>query len=593
MFLTGATGQISGAGRYWRGLLVLLVWLCPMLVMAQSVSLDINGIDGDLARNVERHVDQLGLTDRESVRLQRGQIQRSVRKALEALGYYDSEIQLDISPPDRRRVELTLDIHVTEPVRWVDTRVALRGAGADDPLFDRIVQKHGPKKGDVLNHQVYENLKKELRRQALSHGYFDATWSRHKLLIDRTKRTAQMDLELTTGERFRFGEVSFSESALNDKALRRLIPFEEGDYYTEAKVTEFNRNLLDTGYFHTVGLSPLPDRASAERKAVVPVEVELEDNEFNRVSVGAGYGTDTGPRVRLSWLMPLLNQYGHSLQFATSVSEPRQEFTSEYKIPDGKPGTDFWLVQAGYLEETFEDNSYRQITSGVSRQQQVWGDWTRTLFTKLKREQGHIDGEIKADVPDDAFFITPGVSFSRLVLDNDVRPKRGYRLNVDMEFSDPSLGSDTEYMRLVGLVKWLVPMSDRQQLLLRLQLGEIWSNDFSQVPVSARFFAGGDQSIRGYEYNSLGPRNSDGALVGGSRLVVSSVEYLYRFKPNWKAALFVDHGGAMDDTTELTDSGAGFGVRWLSPLGTIGFDLAKPLSTDERWRIHITMGPVL
>lgn len=594
MLLSGTAGQITGARLGRHRWLILLLWLCPVLAMAQSVSLTIEGINGDLARNVERHVTQLDLTDRESVRRQRALVLRSARRALEALGYYDSVIQLDLSPPERKRVELKLTIQRGEPVRWRNTTVKFIGPGSEDPLLTDVVRQHAPQKNKVLNHEQYENLKKELRTRALSYGYFDASLSRHKLLIDRTERAADLDLEFVTGERYRFGEVHFTESALSDKSLQRLIPFRQGDYYDEAKVTEFNRNLLDSGYFRSVGLFPRHERAEDASDAVVPIDVELDDNAFNRVSVGLGYGTDTGPRVRLSWLMPRLNRRGHSLQFATSVSEPRQEFTSEYKIPDGKPGTDFWLLQAGYLEETFEDNQYRQVSAGISRQQQVWGDWIRTLSVKLKREVGQIEGsEVSASVPDDAFYITPGIGISRVVQDHQVRPRKGYRLSLDMEFSDPSLGSDTEYVRIMGLAKWLLPFSERQQLLLRLQVGALWSQDFERVPVSARFFAGGDQSIRGYDYNSLGPRDADDALIGGSRLLVSSVEYLYQFRPNWKAALFVDHGGAMDETTESTDTGAGFGVRWMSPLGMISLDLANAVSADERWSVHVTMGAAL
>lgn len=562
--------------------------------MADGVGLEINGVEGELARNVERHVEQLGLSDRESARRQRALVLRHARKALEALGYYDAQIDFTLSPPEQDSAEITLDITLGDPVLWQDTRVTFSGPGMDDPLFSRIVHTHGPRVGEVLNHQQYETLKKELRTQALAHGYFDVHLRRQKLLIDRSNRAARIDLELATGERYRFGKVSFTPTDLNDAALQRLVPFREGDFYEESRVTEFNRNLLDTGYFRTVGLFPRQVRASNAHDAVVPIDVELEDNAFNRVSVGLGFGTDTGPRVRMNWLMPMLNQYGHSLQFATSLSEPRREFTSEYKIPDGKPGTDFWSLQAGYLEEVFEDNRYRQISSGISRQEQVWGGWNRTYFTKFKREQGYIEGnEVQTSLPSDAFFITPGVSFSRLKIEGGMRPVRGHKLNLDLEFSDPAIGSDTEYVRLTGLAKWLTPLSERQQVLLRMQLGMLWSQEFNQVPVSARFFAGGDQSIRGFEYNSLGPRNANNGLIGGSRLAVVSGEYLLQFMPNWKAAVFVDHGGAMDDTNAPTDTGAGTGVRWLSPLGVISFDVAKSLTTEDTFRIHVTMGTVL
>jgi len=223
--LTGATGRITGAGRYWRGWLVLLGWLCPVLAcVAQSVSLDINGVDGELSRNVERHVDQLGLTDRETVRRQRALILRSARRALEALGHYDSDIELNLSPPEQKRAELTLDIRVGEPVRWQDTRVTFSGPGMEDPLFQTVVQKYGPKVGDVLNHQHYETLKRELRVQALGSGYFDVVMQRQKLLIDRARRTAQIDLELATGPRYRFGTITFTPTRLNERALQRLIP---------------------------------------------------------------------------------------------------------------------------------------------------------------------------------------------------------------------------------------------------------------------------------------------------------------------------------------------------------------------------------
>lgn len=586
--------QTAAGSRWhlWRGLCLLLL-LAASAVQAAEVEFNITGVGRDLERNVERHLEQLGLASRQEAQQQRSLVLRSARKALQALGYYDADIRFSLSPPERSDIEITLDITPGEPVRWQDTRVTFTGPGMDDPLFQQVVQQQGPRAGDILNHQVYEDLKRELRQQALSHGYFDVAFRRQKLLIDRAERTAVIDLELATGQRFRFGPVAFSDSRLSDRALQRLIPFAPGEFYDESLMTRFNRNLLDTGYFRSVALVPTYPRGASADTAVVRLEVDLDDNEYNRVSVGAGYGTDTGPRVRLNWLLPMVNRHGHSLQFATSVSEPRREFTTEYKIPDGKPGTDFWSLQGGYLEEIFEDNQYRQNTAGLSRQELVQWDWTRTWFTRFKREQGSIEGVPDESRPSDAFFITPGISFSRLVTDGGIRPTSGHKLVVDLEFSDPAMGSDTEYVRLTGLAKWLLPMTERQQLLLRLQLGMIWSQDFNQVPVSTRFFAGGDQSIRGYGYNTLGPRDDSDALVGGSRLMVSSAEYLYRFLPNWQAALFVDHGGAMDETTESTDTGAGIGLRWLSPLGVIGFDLANAVSDDNSYRVHITMGAVL
>ncbi len=230
MGLRNAAAQRSGAGRHWRGWLVVALWLCPALAAwADSVALDINGVSRALERNVERHVEQLGLTDREDARRNRGRVLHHARKALEALGYYDAQISFTLSPPEDSSVEITLDIVPGEPVLWQDTRVAFSGPGAEDPLFAHIVQAFGPKVGEVLNHQQYETLKKELRSQALANGYFDVQVRRQKLLIDRVERAARIDFELFTGERYRFGKVSFTPTTLNQKNLQRLIPFKEGD----------------------------------------------------------------------------------------------------------------------------------------------------------------------------------------------------------------------------------------------------------------------------------------------------------------------------------------------------------------------------
>ena len=577
------------------------IWLLVLLSLgslrawaADTVGVTIDGVDRALADNVEAHIRQLAIPDLAQARRQKALILRSARKGMEALGYYDAHFDLSVPAPGDGG-EIHLQIRPGQPVRWQKSKVAISGPGAQDPVFTKLLARYEPHAGDVLNQGVYEQLKKQLHIAALSNGYFDASFVRHRLLLDRERHLADLDLAFDTGVRYRFGDVTFTTpTRLRSKVLERLIPFQPGDYYQESLLTQFNRNLLDTGYFQSVSLHPTHIKPDGANSARVPVTVALTENKDNRVSVGLGYGTDTGPRLRLTWLKPLINSHGHSLELDSSVSDIRKEASADYKIPGKTPGTDFWLLQAGYLEEQFEDSRYRQITYGISHQEQVWGDWTRTYFTKIKQEYGSIStGTVQTDRPSDAFYLTPGISFSQTKTVGGIRPVRGHKLEVDLEFSDPTIGSDTQYVRLSGLAKYLVPLSERQQLLMRLQLGMLWSHDFSQVPVSARFYAGGDQSIRGYDYNTLAPRDADGALVGGSRLAVGSVEYLYRFLQNWQAAVFVDHGGALNNDNKPVDTGAGVGIRWLSPVGVISVDVAKAVTGNGHYRFHVTMGTVL
>lgn len=568
--------------------------LKPELLNTDPLQIKVEGVETAVARNVRRHIERLGIRSGTEARRQLALIRRSARVGLEALGYYEAEIDVSVDGDDDSGT-VRVQVRPGEPVRWRNTAVQLSGAGAADPLILDVLARYSPKADTPLQHDQYEILKKQLRLTAMNNGYFDADFRRQRLLVDRAGRAADVDLQFDTGERYRFGAVSFGKSRLKDKKLQRFVPFRPGDPYEEAKMTQLNRNLLDSGYFQSVSLNPQRGSAQAGGEAVVPVQVDLQDNQHNRVSVGLGYGTDTGPRIKLGWLKPLLNTRGHSLQLASSLSEPKRETTAQYKIPDGKPGLDFWLLQAGYLEEKFEDNEYSLLSYGVSRQQQVWGNWQRTLFTNVKHENGFVDGEFVEQRPSDAFYLAPGISFSHVTADGGLHPERGHKFSVDLEFSDPAIGSDTEYVRLQGLAKFLFPLSERQQLLLRSQAGMIWSGDFTQVPVSVRYYAGGDQSIRGYDYNSLSPIDANDALVGGSRLLLGSAEYLYRVLPEWQAALFVDHGGALDESNQPIYTGIGTGVRWLSPVGNLSLDVAQAQNgeTEGKFRVHFTMGTVL
>src|SRR5690606_9543527 len=116
-------------------------------------------------------------------------------------------------------------------------------------------------------------------------------------------------------------------------------------------------------------------------------------------------------------------------------------------------------------------------------------------------------------------------------------------------------------------------------------------DEFSELPASLRFFAGGDQSVRGYRYNSLGPTDASGEVIGGRKLLVGSLEYEHRIRGGWSAAVFYDAGNALEDYGDSLARGAGFGVRWLSPIGQVRIDLASALSEDGNpWRLHLNIG---
>jgi translocation and assembly module TamA len=149
-------------------------------------------------------------------------------------------------------------------------------------------------------------------------------------------------------------------------------------------------------------------------------------------------------------------------------------------------------------------------------------------------------------------------------------------------------------MQLVVAGKWIWPLPRSSRLLVSASAGRLWYDVFEDLPPSVRFFAGGDNSVRGYRYQTLGPINELGEVIGGSRLLTGSVEIEKQLKPAWSVALFADTGNAFASSTPDLHSSIGIGARWQSPLGPVRFDIAEPLDgIDRNTQIHITLGPDL
>ena len=130
-------------------------------------------------------------------------------------------------------------------------------------------------------------------------------------------------------------------------------------------------------------------------------------------------------------------------------------------------------------------------------------------------------------------------------------------------------------------------------MLVRGQVGLTAEREFAELPASVRFFAGGDNSVRGYDFEALGPADAVGNVIGGSSLATGSFEFEQPLHGRWSLAFFVDSGNAFEGSRIDAQTGAGIGGRWQSPLGPIRIDLAKALDGEREWRVHVSLGPDL
>jgi translocation and assembly module TamA len=188
--------------------------------------------------------------------------------------------------------------------------------------------------------------------------------------------------------------------------------------------------------------------------------------------------------------------------------------------------------------------------------------------------------------------LVPGITFARLPPDflgvNAV--PRGFR--TELLASTETLASDTNFARLTVADERLYPLDDRWGIYLRGQVGASVVGDFQELPADYRFFAGGDQSVRGYGYEELSPVDAQGNKVGGRHLITATVELQRNLPNNLVAAVFVDGGNAINDFNDPLEYSAGIGLRYRLPFLSIGLDVAQSISEPGRSpRLHLNFTP--
>lgn len=521
-------------------------------------------------------------------------VRRDVERAAQAIGFYRLQQQITVTAADDSAGSdcWTLTINVTPgaPVVIRDINVELTNE-QHRALFDEVLSESPVRRGDQLNHSHYERLKSQLSGHAIDNGFFSARFLRSELAVDVDENRADIRLEFEPGERYRFGRIRISPlEELSTRFVSRYLTFEEGaDYSTEALV-ELRENLNDSQYFNQVAVTPQLSQAVDDE---IPVNIELSMRARRSYSAGAGVSTDIGPRIRLSYEDRYINRRGHRLNADLGISTQQQEPSVSYVIPLRDPVNDSLRISGGFqrLEtDSYITNTYR---AGVTYRSVVWDNWVQNIFVNYQTERAELTGVADEEqVETQTNSTITGINWARTRADDPIYPSRGWRLFGQLSGSEENLFSDITFAQVYGSAK-LIHSIGPGRFLLRAEAATTIADEVLELPLSVRFFTGGDQSVRGYQYGELGATNSDGDVVGGKHLLVGSVEYDFPVYGGFHGAVFYDTGNSFADFDDMKlRESAGIGMRWISPIGPIRLDVAKGLD-DGGYRLHITMGPDL
>ena len=569
-------------GRQRPGLVLLV---CMLLPSAGVADLQIRGVDDELARNVRSYATlATEACDAEQWRIRRRfrTLETEVKSALEPYGYYSPVVAATLDRTDDCwHVELQID--AGKPVFLRNVDVSVNGPAHDDSEFAEFLSPDRVIPGAQLRHSDYEFLKKSLQVRAAERGYLDADFATNLIDVWPEQYAADVSLNFVSGSRYDFGEIRQEQDFLDRDLVASYLDFESGTPYDSQLLARAYSDLSASGYFRRIELLPETEQAQNNQ---VPIRLQLEAADRVEYTIGAGFSTDTGPRMRAGYQNRRVNPEGHRFKIDTSIATVIQGISAEYRKPLADPRSEWMSYTTAFTREdteTFESDAARL---GIRRSKRVRPEWIRTLSLDVNYDRFDIGGETGSST-----LILPAIAFDHRRSDRQVFPKRGRRFGFEIRGSGKSIGSDTSFLQLSAWARWVRSINDNSRILARASLGMTSKSEFDELPPSARFFAGGDESVRGFGYNTLGPEDEDGNVIGGSSLVIASIEYERRIRANWYGAVFVDAGNAFDGSDIDPAMGAGFGIKWLSPVGPLRFYLAHPLNkSDQIVRLHVRLG---
>lgn len=545
-----------------------------------QLRVDIDGASGSIAENIRNHIGNISDIERDRARLLLRKLQNSIRNATQSLGYYEATFSYTL---DGNTLHIKIDLG--PPVVWDSAQIQLIGDSAALKSVTTMIKDAPFQPGEIVNHATYENFKRDLLETCQHQGFLDAHYTESRLIVNVEQHRASAVLIIDGGERYRFGSLEFSGSELDTELVQRLSPIESGSFYDKTALAKLQRNLQDSRYFREIDI-----QNNKREDHTVALNVKLVDAPRHQFSVGVGYGTDTGPRAKFRWERPHVNAQGHKLTTDLSISQPEQAVNFEYHIPLKKP-----LDESLNLTTSWEHKSVQDTDSTIGsvgfffsdRYAQTWvANYGATYYDESYR-QG-------SEPRKHTGYVAPDINFTQIVLPISIDPKSGRKFWVDVLGSTPALGAETSFLRIDGGYKQIFNTFGEQLFIGRVEGGVIATSDISLIPSSQRFFTGGDQTVRGYDFESLSTEDSNGELIGGRYLNVASAEYSFKVAERWRAAVFTDTGRAFNDKDEPWHKSVGTGVRWLSPVGQIRVDIAFPIDDETKgWRLHIFIGPPL
>jgi len=507
---------------------------------------------------------------------------REAREALAAQGYFAALVSFSL---DRDREPWALTLHVVPGERTVvrSFEIAFSGPGAADPQAARLrreVQREWLlRPGQPFTQEAWNEAKREAVRKLASWRYAAARLASSRARVDPDTSSAALEVTLDSGPALFFGGVEVrGTKRYREEVAGHLSPVEPGGTYDRQVLELYTRRLLETGYFASARADIQPE---AREGGAAPVRASVIEGNSQHFEGGVSYNTDAGPRLELSHRNVDLFDTAWRGKSVLRLDQLTQEATYNLDSPPRR-GATWWSGSTGAKHSIIQEEENTELSLGVAHNWAGAGSPTAVVASAVAEEQ-----RISGEAADHRHAIYFGVRIGFRDTDDIVLPRRGYFGQVTAGGAPDEL-STRGFQRGTARITLMHPLGRNDDLLLRAEGGIVVARSRQGIPSAFLFRTGGDQTVRGYAFESLGVRQGD-AVLGGRYLAIGSVEYTHWFAPAWGLAAFVDGGNAWDTGDYHPVFGYGIGGRFRTPIGPVRLDVAYG-EEEKSWRLHFSVG---
>lgn len=518
---------------------------------------------------------------------------KQARRVLESFGYYDGAVNGSMEQADpipirivfRPGTRYTIGPSVIRRVDGADTTFT---KGVPLRLDDIDLTEGAPARADDVLDAV-GRVREQFRNSGYPHAQVVAT----RYVLYRDRRTLNAEIVVDPGEAVRFGNVMVKG---NPPVWRRYFDaiktWKKGRPWNQRRVEDYRAQLVQGGLFQAVDIQPGTETDEEGDRDVV---VDATMAPLRTIGGSLRYDTDFGFGVQGFWEHRNLTERGDKLRLEMPLWKDSQKFTANYRLPYFLRDDQNLLMEAAIVNETLDAYNQRSISGGIGLERRLsrrwWGSsWITSEVGDLKDPDESRQSYYLLGFPQ-----TVRYDSTNSLLD----ATRGIRASLT---ASPYIGSyDQEFLVLRPRLDFSIyqPVIGEGTFVLaaRAAVGGMVGEKSNVVPASIRYYSGGGGSVRGYDYQSIGPRNENNKPLGGASFNELSLEGRIRFNDTWGIVAFVDGGGVYEDTVPQLGKdmqwGAGLGLRIYTMIGPVRVDVAMPLNKrddDGNFQLYISIG---